>query len=167
MVIYIRASLCQFSYSDFRIAANGLGQTASFGTVGTPAVDKSTNTLYFVSRYRDQNVDNTPKNSTDHSNDPDWSSNGFFEQVHAIDLSTGTEKFGGPVIIDPTTTFVMGTGTDHDASNKIHFDPRRENQRGGLFISNGVVYIPFSGHCDMDNYHGWILVTKQTTSRNR
>ncbi len=157
MAIDIHAGLCGFSYSDFRIAANGLGQAGSFGTVGTPVIDKSTNTLYFVSRYRDQNVDNTPKNSTDHSNDPDWSSNGFFEEVHAIDLSTGAEKFGGPVIIDPTTTFVVGTGPDHDAANKIHFDPRRENQRGGLFISNGVVYIPFSGHCDMDNYHGWIL----------
>ncbi len=157
MAVDIHAALCAFTYSDFKISANGLGQAASFGTVGTPAVDKSTNTLYFVSRYRDQNVDNTPKNTTDHSSDPDWLSAGFFEQVHALDLSTGAEKFGGPVIIDPTTTFVLGTGTDHDASNQIHFDPRRENQRGGLFISNGIVYIPFSGHCDMDNYHGWIL----------
>ena len=153
----VHASLCNFSYNDFKISANGLGQAGSFGTVGTPAIDKSTNTLYFVSRYRDQNVDNTPQNTTDHITDPDWSSAGFFQQVHALDLSTGAEKFNGPVIIDPATTFVMGTGADHDDGNKIHFDPRRENQRGGLFISNGIVYIPYGGHCDMDNYHGWII----------
>ena len=157
----IHAALCQFTYTDFTIAANGLGQAASFGTVGTPAIDKSTNTLYFVSRYRDQNVDNEPYDTAvvvgTHQHDPEWSSSGFFQQVHAIDLSTGAEKFGGPVNINPSTTFVMGVGIDHDVNNQIHFDPRRQNQRGGLFISNGIVYIPYSGHCDMDNYHGWIL----------
>ena len=156
--IDIHAALCQFTYPDFKISANGLGQAGSFGTVGTPAIDKSTNTLYFVSRYRDQIVDNTPQDTAGtHVTDPDWSSAGFFQQVHALDLSTGAEKFNGPVLIDPVTTFVMGNGVDHDAGNKIHFDPRRQNQRGGLFISNGIVYIPYAGHCDMDNYHGWIL----------
>jgi hypothetical protein len=155
--IDIHAALCYFTYTDFKAAGNGYGQAGSFGTVGTPAVDKATNTLYFVSRYRDVNVDNATQGTANHNVDPDWSSNGFYQQVHALDLSTGIEKFGGPVLIDPVTTFVMGTGTDHNASNEIHFDPRRENQRGGLFISNGIVYIPYSGHCDMDYYHGWIL----------
>ncbi len=77
--------------------------------------------------------------------------------VHALDLSTGAEKFNGPVIIDPVTTAVPGMGPGHDASNMVHWDPRRNNQRGGLLISNGIVYIPFGGHCDMNDYHGWIL----------
>lgn len=152
----IHAALCGFSYTDFKASGNDIGQVGSFGTVGTPVIDKSTNTIYFVSRYRDQNVDNTPKNNTDHANDPDWTSTGFFQQVHALDLSTGKDKFGSPVLIDPTTTFVNGTGPGN-VGNKIFFDPRRENQRGGLVLSNGVVYITYSGHCDMDNYHGWIL----------
>ena len=148
----VHALLCGLnSYTDFKAAGNGLGQVGSFGTVGTPAVDKATNTLYFVSRYRDINVDNGA-----HSFDQDWSSAGFFQQVHALDLSTGAEKFGGPVLIDPVTTFVPGTGLGNNG-NEIHFDPRRQNQRGGLFISNGIVYIPYAGHCDMDYYHGWIL----------
>ena len=153
----IHAALCYFTYTDFKAVGNGYGQAGSFGTVGTPAIDKSTNTLYFVSRYRDVNVDNTTQGTSGHNNDPDWSSSGFYQLVHALDLSTGTEKFNGPVLIDPVSTYVLGTGIDHDAGNEIHFDPRRENQRGGLFISNGIVYIPYSGHCDMDNYHGWIL----------
>jgi hypothetical protein len=162
--IDIHASQCGFTYVDFQSAGNQYGQQGSFGTVGTPAVDKSTNTLYFVSRYRDMIVDNaalgtngTIYNFNLHLVDPDWSSIGFFQLVHAVDLSTGAEKFNGPVLIDPVSTYVLGTGVDADANNQIHFDPRRQNQRGGLFISNGIVYIPFSGHCDMDNYHGWIL----------
>jgi hypothetical protein len=155
--IDIHAGLCNFSYTDFQAAGVGYGQQGSFGIVGTPVVDKTTNTLYFVSRYRDINVDNAPLGTANHNNDPDWTSAGFFQLVHALDLSTGAEKFNGPVLIDPVTTFVQGTGIDHDVNSQIHFDPRRENQRGGLFISNGIVYIPYAGHCDMDYYHGWIL----------
>ncbi len=152
----IHANLCGFAYTDFSGDFNK-GQQGSFGIVGTPVIDKSTNTIYLVSRYRDPNVDNAPHNSPNHTDDPDWSSAGFYEVFHALDLSTGAEKFNGPVIIDPVTTAVPGMGPGHDASNMVHWDPRRNNQRGGLLISNGIVYIPFGGHCDMNDYHGWIL----------
>ncbi len=152
----IHAHLCNFTYTDFKASGNNLGQIGSFGTVGTPVIDKSTNTIYFVSRYRDLTVDNTPKNNTDHVNDPDWSSAGFYQQVHALDLSTGADKFGSPVLINPATTFVTGTGPGN-VGNIIYFDPRRQNQRTGLALSNGIVYMTFSGHCDMDNYYGWVL----------
>ncbi len=154
--IDIHASLCGFTYTDFQ-GNTSLGQNGNFGIVGTPVIDKTTNTMYLVSRYREPVVDNTPLNTTDHSDDPQWSSAGFYEIFHAIDLSTGAEKFNGPVLIDPVTTAVPGLGPGHDASNMVHFDPRRNNQRGGLLISGGVVYIPFAGHCDMNDYHGWIL----------
>ena len=148
----IHASLCGFnSYADFN-AVQGLHQQGIFGIVGTPVIDKSTNTIYLVSRYREPSVDNAA-----HSTDQGWTSTGFYQQVHALDLSTGADKFGSPVLIDPNTTFVNGTGPGHDASNQIHFDPRRQNQRPGLLLLNGIVYIGYSGHCDMDDYHGWIL----------
>src|SRR5277367_508172 len=44
----IHAHLCNFTYTDFKPAGNNLGQIGSFGTVGTPVIDKSTNTIYFV-----------------------------------------------------------------------------------------------------------------------
>ena len=144
----IHASLCSFSYSDFHGNPN-LGQQGSFGIVGTPVIDRSTNTIYFVSRYKDPNV----VDNGSHSNDPDWSSTGFFQVFHALDLSTGLDKFGSPVAISAQ---VNGLG-DGSSGGVIQFDPRRENQRGGLVLSNGVVYIPYAGHCDMNNYHGWIL----------
>jgi hypothetical protein len=153
----IHASLCGYTYGDFQ-GYNGLHQNASFGIVGTPVIDKATNTIYLVSRYRELVVDNTIYNTDPaHSVDQGWSSAGFYQQVHALDLSTGADKFNSPVLIDPVTTFVNGTGPGHDASNQIHFDPRRQNQRPGLLLLNGIVYIGYSGHCDMDDYHGWIL----------
>ena len=153
----VHSAPCDFTYTDFQSSGNGYGQLGAFGTVGTPVIDKSTNTIYFVTRYRDPTVDNTaPNSSPQYSESPGWSSAGFYEQVHALNISTGADKFGSPVLIDPTTTFVNGTG-DGNVGNKIYFDPRRQNPRTGLFISNGIVYISFSSHCDMDNYHGWIL----------
>ena len=153
----IHPSLCGYQYDDYR-ANFGYNQSASFGIVGTPVIDKSTNTIYLVSRYREPVVDNAKEFSdAAHSVDQGWSSAGFFQQFHALDLSTGADKFNSPVLIDPTTTFVNGTGPGHDASNRIHFDPRRQNQRPGLLLLNGIVYIGYSGHCDMDDYHGWIL----------
>jgi len=155
--IDIHPSLCYYTYTDFQGVA-GLGQNGNFGIVGTPVIDKSTNTIYFVSRYRDPVVDNAAQFSDPaHSVDQGWSSGGFFQVVHALDLSTGANKFGSPVLIDPATTTVNGTGPGHDINNQIHFDCRRNNQRGGLLLSNGIVYIPYAGHCDMDDYHGWIL----------
>ncbi len=151
----IHAILCNNSYSDFQ-GVNALGQQSSFGIVGTPVIDKSTNTIYFVSRYRDLSVDNVAPGVDGHNSDADWSSAGFFQVFHALDLSTGTDKFGSPQLIDPATTFVAGTGQG-SSGGILHFDPRRQNQRGGLAVFNGVVYIAWAGHCDMDNYHGWIV----------
>ena len=146
----IHASMCGFGYTDFQINY-GLGQGGFFGIVGTPVIDKGTNTLYFVSRYRDPVVDNHQFNGS--SKDQDWTSTGFFQQLHALDLSTGLDKFNSPVTISAQVT---GTG-DGAVGGIIQFDPRRENQRGGLVLSNGIVYIPYAGHCDMNYYHGWIL----------
>jgi hypothetical protein len=50
----------------------------------------------------------------------------------------------------------MGTSPDNNGGI-ISFDSRRQNQRGGLLLLNGVIYIPFAAHCDWDNYHGWLL----------
>lgn len=139
----IHASLCVWTYPDF---------TGKFGIVGTPVIDKASNTIYFVTRYRDPTVDNAAQaDGTAHAVDQDWSSNGFYQQLHALDLSTGLDKFGSPVTITAT---VNGTG---DGGTTIQFDARRENQREGLVLSNGIVYITYAGHCDMNNYHGWVL----------
>jgi hypothetical protein len=54
-----------------------------------------------------------------------------------LDISMGTEKFGGPVI---ETATVAGTGVG-SVGGQITFEPVHQNQRSGLVVSNGLVYV--------------------------
>jgi outer membrane protein assembly factor BamB len=105
----------------------------NIGIVGTPVIDSVAKTMYFVAR------------STDGAN--------FVQYLHAINILTGAEQAGSPVKIAAS---VSGTG-DGNINGVVSFDPRRNNQRQGLTLVNGVVYISFSSHCDWNPYHGWIL----------
>jgi hypothetical protein len=115
---------CGGGYTDF---------SGSMGIVGTPVIDASKNTLYFVAR------------STTGAR--------FVQHLHAVDITTGNEAAGSPVEI--TATY-PGTG-DGSSNGVIAFDAQRQNQRQALTLVNGVVYITFSSHCDWGPYHGWVL----------
>jgi len=103
------------------------------GVTGTPVIDPSTGTLYVVSK--------TMEGAS------------FVQRLHALDVTSGAEKFGGPVTIAPT---VAGTGSG-SSSGQIVFDSEWENQRPGLLLLNGVVYAGFAAHGDNGPWHGWIL----------
>jgi hypothetical protein len=118
---------CGGNYVDF---------SGHMGIVGTPVIDKTTNTLYLVSRTI----------STDGSKT-------FTQYLHAIDITTGAEKANSPKVI---AAQVSGSG-EGSSGGKLPFDPQKQNQRPGLLLLNGVVYIGFSSHCDWDPYHGWLL----------
>jgi hypothetical protein len=49
----------------------------------------------------------------------------------------------------------------------ISFDSQRQNQRQGLTLLNGTVYVTFSSHCDWGPYHGWILGYDASTMQQR
>ncbi len=164
----IHADACP-AYTDFQ-GTGSLGQKGGFGIVGTPVIDKSRNVIYLVSRSRDLTLADNPP----YASDTDWPSTGFYQQLHALSLSTGNDTLGSPVNIDNSIS-AAGTGDGKDGSNQIHFDPRRENQRVGLVLSNNVVYVTYGSHCDWNFYHGWILgfnaanlglVTKYITTPN-
>ncbi len=103
------------------------------GITGTPVIDPQTNTLYVVAA--------TKENSN------------FLQRLHALDIATGFEKFGGPM---PIQASVPGIGDGGDGQN-VPFDPLRQNQRAALLLSGGVVYIAWGSFCDNDPYHGWVL----------
>ena len=105
----------------------------NIGIVGTPVIDPTSQTIYFVAR------------STDGKN--------FVQYLHAVNITTGAEQSGSPVKI---TASVPGTG-DGSVNGVSSFDPLRNNQRQGLVLVNGIVYISYSSHCDWNPYHGWIL----------
>ena len=107
------------------------------GITGTPVIDPSTGTLYVVAATKEV-VGSTTN---------------YVQRLHALDITTGAEKFGGPVVIQAS---VPGTG-DGASGGQVPFNALRENQRTGLLLTNGVVYFGFSSHGDNPPFHGWVL----------
>ncbi len=119
------------------LVGNGGGDIQpTTGVIGTPVIDLSTNTLYVVAK----SYKKTPQT--------------FYQRLHAIDLTSGTEKFNGPVALDSTHIPAgpcNGTGCTAPA-----FDQRQENQRCALALANGTVYVSWAAHEDHSPYYGWI-----------
>jgi hypothetical protein len=113
------------------------------GITSTPAIDLSTGTMYVVA-------------------DTQTNGAGARFQLHALDIHTGAEKFGGPVTISGS---FPGTG---EASNgtTVTFDPVQHVQRAALLLANGAIYIAFASYADIDPYHGWILTYSASTLAN-
>ncbi|HZQ23575.1 MAG TPA: hypothetical protein VFA89_12345 [Terriglobales bacterium] len=93
------------------------------GITGTPVIDASTGTLYVVAATSEQGK--------------------AVQRLHALDITTGREKFGGPVILQANVS-----GVRFDATLI---------QRTGLLLLNGTVYIGYASLCDPHPYHGWIF----------
>src|SRR5207302_637580 len=104
------------------------------GIVGTPVIDPVAGTVYLVARTKENGVS-------------------FIQRLHALDVRTGGERTNSPVVI---TAIYPGTGAG-SFSGRITFDPHHQNQRPGLALVNGVIYIAWASHCDWDPYHGWLL----------
>ena len=106
--------------------------TPEFGITSTPVIDSSTGTLYVVATTKEVSGGTTS----------------YVYRLHALSISTGQEKFGGPVVLQATASSTAGTVT---------FVPIRHLQRPGLLLVNGVVYIGFGSHGDKDTWYGWLL----------
>ena len=106
----------------------------NIGIAGTPAIDAAAQTMFFVTRTKENGV--------------------FVQRLHAIDIRTGAEQPGSPRLIQAN---VIGSGDGRDAQNNIAFNARTQNQRSGLLLDHGTVYITWASYCDQGPYHGWIL----------
>jgi hypothetical protein len=108
------------------------------GITSTPVIDYATGTLYVLAR---------TKESTG------WFSSEYVQRLHALAVTTGAEKFGGPVKIQASVK-----GGARDATNgQVAFDPLKENPRGALLLANGNVYLTWASSCDVRPYHGWVV----------
>jgi hypothetical protein len=116
----------------------GCGQVVpTIGVTGTPVIDlnKGPNgTIYVVAMSKNQ-------------------SGLYFQRLHALNLKTGVEEFGGPVDIQAS---YPGTG-DNSAGGSVIFDPKQYKARPGLLIINDTVYIGWSSHCDIHPYTAWLM----------
>ncbi len=103
------------------------------GITGTPVIDPS-GTLYVVTKIKDNGR--------------------YFQQIHALDITTGSERAGSPRVI---ASKVAGSGAGHLPSGRIPFNALRENQRPALAEVGGKIYVAFASHGDNGPYHGWVL----------
>jgi hypothetical protein len=119
----------------------GCGDIAvEVGITSTPVIDQSTGTLYVVAKTKE-------------------GVNTYVQRLHALDITTGAEKFGGPVVIQGS---VPGAG-DGSSGGTVAFNPLLENQRPALLLSNGIVYIAWGSHNDVVPWHGWVFGYNATT----
>jgi hypothetical protein len=57
--------------------------------------------------------------------------------------------------VEITATYAGHGDGHHDGV--LRLDPLRANQRAGLALVNGLVFIGWSSHCDWGPYHGWLI----------
>jgi len=105
------------------------------GITSTPVIDPSTNTIYVVPKTKE-----TVGASCSTANPC------YVHRLHALDLTTGAEKLGGPVVITAPS-----------------FVPLFHLQRPALLLDNGTVYIAFGSHGDNNIYQGWLMAYNATT----
>jgi hypothetical protein len=104
------------------------------GITGTPVIDASTKTMYLVALSKD--------------------SSGSHHRLHALDVTTGAEKLGGPVEVSPTAP---GTGAN-STNGVVAFNPATHYQRTALLLAGGVVYVGIGSNAESDSdNHGWIV----------
>ncbi|MBS1839973.1 MAG: hypothetical protein JSS69_17395 [Acidobacteria bacterium] len=128
------------------LVGNGFGDiTPEVGITGTPVIDPATSTLYVVSK----SVIPTSNPLT------------FFQRLHALDMTSGAEKFSGPIKISAS---VPGTG-DGSSGGVLAFDAGTQHQRPGLALNGGVVFIAWASHEDRSPYHGWVIAYKADLSQ--
>ncbi len=114
------------------VKVQGCGSTTKWTEVGilsTPVIDPVAGTLFVVAK----TYENTK----------------FVHRLHALDVKTGIEKTGSPVVI--TASYL------YEGKNYVFADAMQVN-RPALLLENGNLYIAFgSNGCRGDLEQGWVL----------
>lgn len=111
------------------------------GITSTPVIDVTSNTVYVVAATKENG--------------------GFYHRLHALDMSSGAEKFGGPVVIQASYPGTAQDGND----GVLTFSSRFQLQRAALLLSKGKLYMAFASNADSGLYHGWVIAYDATTLR--
>jgi len=122
--------------------------TPEIGITATPVIDRGRGAIYVVAVSKD-------------------AAGNYFHRIHALDLTSGKELFGGPTAV--TATF-PGNGAGSSGGTVI-FDPAQYNERPGLLEVNGTIYTTWGSHCDIGAYTSWVIAynadsLKQTSALN-
>jgi hypothetical protein len=108
--------------------------TPEIGITATPVIDKAGGVLYAVAMSKD-------------------GAGNYYQRVHALNLTTLTEKPGSPVVVQAS---YPGTG-DNSVNGRVLFDPAQYKERVGLVLVNGILFTAWASHCDYAPYTGWVI----------
>ena len=127
----------------------GCSNPPEAGVVGTPVIDRNTQTIYMVMKTI------TSTGGT------------YYQRLHAVSLIDGSERTGSPVLIAPVFT---GTG-DGTSGGTVTFNAQRQSERSALLLApnasgGNTVWISFASHCDIGPYHGIIMAYDGSTLAN-
>ena len=120
-----------------QVVAAGQSVTFSVAGVGTPPLDRTrgpNGVIYLVSMTLD-------------------GLGNHFQTLHALDIATGAELFGGPTTIQES---YPGNGF-YSSGGQVVFDPTYYKERTALLLLNGQIYTAWASHCDAVPYTGWII----------
>jgi len=109
------------------------------GITGTPVIDPVAGLLYVVSFTEEKS--------------------NYVLRLHALKITSGEEQRGSPITMEATAS---GTGVG-SSGGVLTFDPKWENQRPGLLLLDGVVYVGFAAHGDEGPWHGWLFAYDATS----
>jgi len=126
------------------VASNDLGCAdivPEVGITGTPVIDRANGALFVVAKTAEAGV--------------------VVQRLHALDLATGVEKPGSPVVIQAS----IGGSGDGSSGGSLPFDARWQNQRCALALAAGTIYVAWAAHCDISPAHGWVIAFDAATLR--
>lgn len=110
--------------------------TPQVGITSTPVIDPASNSIFVVARTKLISGSSTT----------------YYQTLYSLDITTGT-------ILQSTQI----QASVSSAKGTVTFNPQTQNQRSGLFLLNGVVYISWASHCDIQPYHGWMMGYEEST----
>jgi hypothetical protein len=111
--------------------------TPEIGITATPVIDRTRGphgAIYVIAMSKD-------------------GSGNYFQRLHALDLATGAELFGGPATIKAS---YPGSGANSSGGNVV-FDAEQYKERPGLLQIGGTIYTTWSSHCDISPYTSWVM----------
>jgi hypothetical protein len=114
--------------------------TPEIGVTSTPVIDRERNAIYVVAVAR-------------------TSAGAYVHRIHALNLMTGAEMFGGPTTV--TATY-PGSGAN-SANGTDTFDPKQYNERPALLQVGATIYTTWGSHCDIAPYNSWVMAYSADT----
>ena len=100
------------------------------GITSTPVIDPVSNTIFVLARTKTGSSGNYT----------------YYQTLYSLEIASGTIVQSKQI----QASFPSNSGP-------VTFNPETQNQRAGLFLLNGVVYIAWASHCDIQPYHGWLM----------